>query len=461
MNGMYPRLFDSLSLRVLVLTVAFVLVSEAIILIPSIARNYQLILQQRIDEAHLLTLLVPPDAANKTISNPALLNRIDAYKLSVVDDAKTVTIENPDLANIQPEMSVTPTTGLMELARLSLDTLEKPESGVLKITGTATRDPSQTISIVMDEAPVRQELSEFTNRNLQLSVSIAIITSTLVFAVLQFYMVSPLLRIKNSMVAFRIDPENPATAISATTRPDEIGTAQNELSHMQNDLRLALRQKARLAALGNAVAQINHDLRNILATAQLLADRLNSSEDPNVKKLTPRLFSAIDRANLLCTSTLDYVREGAPDIQRSNFGLAALVRDVAQSLTVENNSIVDLQIPESLQIKADRNEMFRVLSNIIRNAKEAGASHITVTSDRKEDTTSIRIADDGPGLKPTARERLFQPFAGSARKGGTGLGLTIARDLMRAHGGNIELVETSEKGTVFRLDLPDNPHLED
>ena len=449
---MYPKIFDSLSLRVLVLTVAFVLVSEAIILVPSVARSYQVILQQRIDEAHLISAM---DQKNDSGVMPKLTaEKIDALAIIVEESAGENRVANLRLPTIDSYVNLND-IHLLDLAKQALSSLRHPQSRVLQITGTPSRDLSQTITIVMDDGSVRQELSSYTNRNLQLSVSVAVITATLVFAVLQFYMVGPLQRLKNSMVAFRLDPENPQTAISSSNRADEIGTAQNELAHMQNDLRLALRQKARLAALGNAVAQINHDLRNILSTAQLVSDRLRLSEDPNVQKLLPRLLQAIDRATDLCSSTLDYVREGEPDIERTSFALAPLVREVAQSLRIKNNSLVDLRIPENLQLLADRNELFRVLSNIIRNAAEAGAKHITVTSERKHNTTQIRIADDGPGLKPTARERLFQPFAGSARKGGTGLGLTIARDLMRAHGGDIQLLETSESGTVFRLDLPD------
>ena len=64
------------------------------------------------------------------------------------------------------------------------------------------------------------------------------------------------------------------------------------------------------------------------------------------------------------------------------------------------------------------------------------------------------MADDGPGIAVRARDDLFQPFAGSARDGGTGLGLVIARDVMRAHGGEITLVQSGNEGTTFRLELP-------
>jgi signal transduction histidine kinase len=345
---------------------------------------------------------------------------------------------------------------LLSLANLSLDALWSNETRAIRISGVPSKDSAAIIQIILDETPIRRTLAEYISRNIQLSASVAIITALLVFAALQFYMVGPLQRISAAMTAFRIDPENPAKSFHASRRMDEIGTTERELSHMQNGLRMALRQKARLAALGAAVTKINHDLRNILSTAQLVSDRLANIDDPNVQKLTPRLLAAIDRANNLCESTLDYAKEGLPQIKRSHFSLAALAREVAQGQTISDDvRILDIQIPESLQIHADRDEMFRVLINLVRNAIQAGAQHITITSEYKQGMTFIRIADDGPGLKPTARERLFQPFAGSTRKGGTGLGLTIARDLMRAHDGDILLLETSDHGTVFQLSLPD------
>ncbi len=457
---MSKNFFDSLSLRVLVLTVAFVIISEAIILVPSVARSYQLILQQKIDGAFLATSFLNVKSGNK-LSHPALLENLDVLSISYSHFGENTIINSasaPATADLNIDLNG---TSLMELAKLAFDVLLNDRHRVIGVSGIASSDPWTTITIFITEQTIHQPLAEYTNRNIQLSVSVALITAILVFAALQFYMVSPMQRITAAMTAFRMDPENPAKAIHAGRRKDEIGTAERELAHMQNGLRMALRQKARLAALGAAVTKINHDLRNILSTAQLVSDRIAAIEDPNVQKLTPRLLASIDRATDLCESTLKYAKEGIQQIERSRFRLADLARDVAQTLQFGHESqTIDIQIPEQLSVDADRDEMFRVLTNLIRNAMQSGANHITVTSAHGDGATLIRIADDGPGLKPTARERLFQPFAGSARKGGTGLGLTIARDLMRAHDGDIELVETSEKGTVFQLSLPDMESLQ-
>jgi signal transduction histidine kinase len=89
----------------------------------------------------------------------------------------------------------------------------------------------------------------------------------------------------------------------------------------------------------------------------------------------------------------------------------------------------------------------------MRNAAEAGARSVRISAHHDNPTLAIEISDDGPGLPEPVRSDLFRPFAGSTRRGGTGLGLAIARDLMVAHGGDIELLATGASGTTFRLTL--------
>ena len=84
---------------------------------------------------------------------------------------------------------------------------------------------------------------------------------------------------------------------------------------------------------------------------------------------------------------------------------------------------------------------------------EAGGE-ISVSAVNDVDSVSIELADNGPGIPDAARERLFQPFGGTTRQGGTGLGLAISADLVRAHGGTLELVETGANGTRFRICIP-------
>jgi signal transduction histidine kinase len=269
--------------------------------------------------------------------------------------------------------------------------------------------------------------------------------------------VTPLRRLTAAMIAFRENPEDAARVVIPAGRDDEMGLAQRELATMQETVRQALRHNARLAALGTAVTKINHDLRNILATARLMSDSLAESEVPEVKRVTPRLLAAIDRAVALCTGTLSFTREDAAPLRPSRFALAGLVEEIAEVIEGKGEEAPRLlnHVAPTLMVEADRNQLFRVVSNLARNAIEAGARRVTIGARRDARATSIEIADDGPGLPPKARDNLFRPFAGSARPGGTGLGLAIARELMRAHGGDITLESSGAGGTVFCLTLPD------
>jgi signal transduction histidine kinase len=263
-------------------------------------------------------------------------------------------------------------------------------------------------------------------------------------------------RITESMVAFRQDPEDVTRGIVPSDRSDEIGVAQRELATMQQGLRAALQQKTRLAALGVAVSKINHDLKNILATARLVSDRLAGIDDPDVRSVTPTLVGAIDRAVDLCAQTLSFTREGPASLDLSRFELGDLVNDVGESLLerVNGKAVWQNRLGHGIEVEADRQQLFRVFSNLARNAVEAGATRVDVSGERDDRRLIVHIADNGPGLPPRAREKLFQPFSGSARPGGTGLGLAIARDLVRAHGGDISLERSDGTGTCFRLTLP-------
>jgi signal transduction histidine kinase len=203
------------------------------------------------------------------------------------------------------------------------------------------------------------------------------------------------------------------------------------------------------------VTKINHDLRNILATARLVTDGLTASAAPEVRRVAPRLVDAIDRAVALCTQTLDFSREGAPPLAPSRFAIAALIDEIGPALGLSADDLtIDRAISPKLTVEADRDQLYRVLLNLARNAVEAGAHRLRFSAAREGNAMAIEIVDDGPGLPPKARDNLFRPFFGSARPGGSGLGLAIARELMRAHGGELALVSSTASGTVFRLILP-------
>jgi len=450
-------LLRSLSARLLVLTIFFVMVSEVLIFVPSVARFRMTYFENRLAAGHIATVAL--EASSTGELEPGLTDKLLAQvgARGVAFHRRDGTVLRLDSASPpRPDFTVDLTHPDILLAiRGSFRTLLGHGNRVLRVLGPSTTDRTETVEVLLDEAPLRNEMWDFGIRILELSVVISLVTAALVYLSLQWLLVRPMRRVTASMMHFREDPEDASRVIAASGRKDEIGVAERELGVLQKTVRQALGQRARLAALGTAVTKINHDLRNILATARLVTDGLTASAAPEVRRVAPRLLDAIDRAVALCTRTLDFSREGAPPLAPSRFAIASLVGELGPGLGLSGDDLtIDCAIPPELTVEADRDQLYRVLLNLARNAVEAGAHRLRCTAARENGVLAIEIVDDGPGLPPKARDNLFRPFFGSARPGGSGLGLAIARELMRAHGGELALVSSTADGTVFRLTLP-------
>ena len=456
-----PGLLHSLSARLLVLTVFFIMLSEVLIFAPSAGRFRLTYLEERIQAGHLavLSLLATPDNMVSAELEKELLYQTDTYIIGLArpDGSKLMLPTNspPAITKIDATYDLRK-RGFFMLIGDAFETLLQSKNRVIRVIAPSAKHPQVIIEIVIDEAPMRAALLDYSSRILVLSVIISLVTAALVYFSLQWLMVWPMRRITESMMQFRDHPETISSSIEISGRRDEIGVAQRELADMQGKLRDALQQQTRLAALGIAVTKISHDLRNILTTAQLVADRLAGSDNPEVKRLTPTLLASIDRAIDLSTKTLVFVREGAPTLNRTQFRLRDLIDEVGSVLPPAQNgaALWHNDVPAEIELRGDRDQLFRVFANLGQNAVQAGASEVTVKAEQENGLATIRVGDNGPGLPPRARDKLFQPFSGSARPGGTGLGLAIARDLLRAHGGDIRLEASTAAGTVFELKLP-------
>ncbi len=455
-----PSAVSSLSARLLVLTVFFIMLSEFLIYAPSIARFRKVYLEEIVATAHLATLALEatPDRMVSKALERELLFHAGAYGIMLKHPDRRVLMLSEDMPPaVEVTFDLRRGTPLVWLTD-AFKALAVEEERVMRVIGPSPKDPEVMVEVVLEELPMRQAMYGYSGRILQLSIVISLITGGLVYLSLHWLTVRPVRRLTEAMTAFHEDPEDESRTIVPGTRKDEVGIAERELAVMQNEVRAALQQKSRLATLGAAVTKINHDLRNSLATAVLVSDRLADIDDPEVQKVAPRLYEAIDRAVKLCSQTLNYVADGVPQLQPSHFRLRPLVAEVQAALGAPRSDGAGLQwdntVPLELAVTADREQLYRVLSNLARNAREAGAGRVRVRSEVGDDGLRLEISDDGPGMAPKARERLFQPFAGSARGGGTGLGLVIVRDIMRAHGGDVAMTETGATGTTFRLTLP-------
>ncbi len=448
----------SLSAKILLLTVACVLLGEVLIYVPSIARFRLAYLEERIGAAALAALNLTPRRALQLDMDTVdlLLAHAGVLEITVYGTSGRPVM----LGDIVPVDRIVDLDdrNWLTLIEDAFQTLAHRGARLIRVVGPAPQEEGTVVDIIMPETAMWAAMVDYSARIVTLSVGLSLLVAAVLFVALQRMIVRPLRRITAELAAFRDRPEDSAADHAPTARADEIGVVEQEFATMRHGLRGALAEKTRLAALGAAMSRISHDLKNMLATAVLISDRLERSADPSVQRVAPRLIETLDRAVRLCGETLSYARSGPPTPERRRVNLAELVAKVRGTLEAGAAGVAwDVAVPAELELHADPDQLFRVLFNLAQNAVEAmrergGDLRVAAALDAEE--LRIDVADSGPGIPEQVRRRLFEPFAGTSKPGGNGLGLAICRELVRAHGGEIELLGTSEHGTVFRLRLP-------
>ncbi len=461
-GGGLRRFFRTLSGRFLILTVAFVMLAEVLIFLPSIARFRYDYLVERLKMAQIAALtqlaaedMVSPELERELLANAGVYNVVLRR-----DEVRQLVLSSPVPEPVAESYDLR-MAGSWELVRDALSVLADADAHVIRVIGNPVQEGGELIEITLPTGELRRLMVDFGLRILMLSALISAVTAVLLFVAVQRLLVVPIRRVVRHMQAYAEAPEDARRVIAPAADVVELRVAEEALATMQTQLTGALRQKERLAQLGGAVAKISHDLRNILTTAQLFADRLEGSADPVVARSAPKLIGSISRAVSLCESTLAFgkAEEAPPSLRR--FALAPLVGEVAEGEGLAGEGPVHclIDIEPGLTLRADPEQLFRVLSNLIRNARQAleatgQPGTIEVSAGEDESDWWIRVGDTGPGLPQKAREHLFAAFQGGARKGGTGLGLAIAAELVRGHGGRLDLVRSDAEGTEFMIRLP-------
>jgi len=455
-----------LSGKLLVLTILFVMIAEVLIYVPLVANFRVNWLRDRLASAYTAALvldaapsgMVPESLAKQILDSIGA--RAVAMKMGSRRRMLAVGDAPPPITHDFDMRSVYTFDSIIDAFTMMLDT----RKDVMRVVGPAPMG-GDYIEIVMDEPPLRKAMLRYSGDLLLISLLISGITATLVYFTLHYMFVRPMGRLTANMMAFRADPENADRIIAPSARADEIGIAERELATMQIELASMLHQKNRLAALGLAVSKINHDLRNLLGSAQLISDRLLSLPDPGVQRFAPKLMRALERAIAFCQSTLSYGRLQEPPPERKPILLAPLVEEVHETLGLPADAPIRWigAVERDLIVEADYDQLFRALLNLARNAVQAlesrasrdpGRDQIRITGRREGAVVVIEVSDTGPGFSDKARAHLFEAFQGSTRAGGTGLGLAIAAELVRAHGGEIRLIEGTI-GATLRLTIPD------
>src|SRR5438132_4455656 len=419
-----PRPRMGLSGKLLVLTLLFVMVAEVLIYVPSVA-NFRLNwLNDRLSAAYTAALVfetAPSGEVPEAVARQILQSiRARAVALKMGQQRRLLAAGNmPPALNHEIDMrDMSWHRAIIE----AFDTLFSSDADVMRVVGPAPMG-GEFVEIVLDEAPLRKAMLDFSGRILILSLIISAITATLVYLALHRLLVRPMRRMTANMVAFRADPENPARIIAASERSDEIGTAERELAAMQLNLATLLQQKNHLAALGLAVSKINHDLRNLLSSAQLFSERLAKISDPHVQRFAPKLMRSLERAIDFCQSTLSYGRVQEPPPDRRPIALEPLVEDVRETLGLEPGAAVRWisAVERGLVVDADPDQLFRILLNLARNAVQAlesrddrdpGRDQVRLTGRREGAVVMIEVSDTGPGISDKARAHLFEAFSG-------------------------------------------------
>jgi signal transduction histidine kinase len=464
-----------LSAKLLMLTVLFVMLAEVLIFVPSVANFRITWLTDRLTAAQLASLAaeavpggVVPDSLRAELLRTAQVRAVawkrqNERRLVLPSDGSSEFEESFDFRASARDTGVWGGLRLrLRLIRQALAVFLAREDRSIRVIGETGMGPGEFIEVVLPEAPLRAAMIRYGLNVLGLSIIISMISAALVYFALNGLLVQPMTRITRNMLRFSQNPEDASRIIVPSSRQDEIGTAERELAHMQMELTQTLQQKNRLAALGLAVSKISHDLRNMLANAQLISDRLGDLPDPAVQRFAPKLIVSLGRAISLAESTLKFGRAEEAPPRRELIALRVLVEEVGDGLGLPREGAIawSINVEEALRIDADRDQLFRVLTNLCRNALQAieqqdlVKGQIEVAGRRNGRRVVILVRDDGPGVPEKARTHLFQAFQGSARKGGTGLGLAVAQELVAAHGGSIRLLEI-DHGAAFEIEIPD------
>ena len=456
--------FRTLSGRFLLLTIVFVLLAEVMILVPSVARFREDYLLTRLERAQIASLaLLASDGSIGDKLAEELLATAGVFNVVLRRDAlRELVLSSPVPGPVRATYDLRAPSPVV-LMRDGLRALFAADGTVIRLIGDPVQEAGLLIEVTMDAGPLRDALRAYAARILWVSLLITLAIATLLFLSVQRLIVTPIRRVVLSMARYAKAPEDARHIIAPSARVTELREAEDALRHLQEDVTQALRQKERLAQLGGAVARISHDLRNILSTATLVADRMETSSDPAVTRAAPKLIGSLSRAVTLCESTLAFGKAEEPPPRLAQVALRPLVEELLESerLACAPDCTTEflLDVPATLSVRADGEQLFRVLSNLVRNARQAieatgRPGSIEVSARDDDDGTVIRVIDTGPGLPQRARDNLFAAFQGGARKGGIGLGLVIAAELVRGHGGVLDLVRSDAEGTEVRLWLP-------
>jgi signal transduction histidine kinase len=257
-------------------------------------------------------------------------------------------------------------------------------------------------------------------------------------------------------VSSMVRASNESFVESLRKRNRQLVKANRELRSAQERLLRA----ERLSLLGRFSSLILHDIRNPLSVLRASAEMIQARQDDPalVQRNIRRIMDEADRLNRIAGELLDYSR-GEISLQLSIVDLRDLVGQAARIMGEKFTArgiTVRTEVSWPGPVLLDNDRMLRVLLNLADNSRKAmpkgGTFTISVLKDGNR--LFIRVADTGEGMSAEVQERLFEPFYTSSREGGTGLGMSIVRNIVDAHEGTLSFTSGMNEGTVFTISLP-------
>lgn len=457
-----------LSGKLLLMTIGFVMLAELVIFVPSAATFRQDWLNDRAQQAGLLAqaLTGVPDYEASEILTDQFMQDTDVIMMSAKRDGMSEFMLGSPPNSDKLEMIDLRQTNRLPRYRDAFRAFFGNAEGCLRVLADSPVAGQDALELLIPKSKLQWAMRDYAKRIAVLSLAIAIITGLLIYLAMLFMIIRPIEKLAGGLADFREDPEKRRSNLPPSSRKDEIGQLQREFYDMKQGVRASFKQRERLATLGMAVAKINHDLRNVLASASLVSDRLAGDPEERISKMGARLTRSIDRGIKLTSEVLNFSLSGQDEAELEVVRISLLVGEAAGDTlgsfgTGARRISFTNKIPSELIVTADKDHTYRIFHNLFRNAAQAMAKipeddvtrNLSVEAIPAGDHISILVKDTGPGLPDKAKDNLFKAFASASGRGSTGLGLTISQDLAREQGGDIVLESTSKDGTVFAVSL--------
>lgn len=262
------------------------------------------------------------------------------------------------------------------------------------------------------------------------------------------WVIAPLAEVASAATSFGRSPRAPE--VLHRRGPLEIAQVADALNDMRTRIAALLDDRTRM------LAAISHDLRTPLTRLRLRSERVR--EDP----LRTAMLGDIAKMTRMINETLEYLREDARSEAVTCIDLPSFLQTICSEFA-DTGHAVSYAGPARLPYACRPRALSRAVTNIVENAVKHGSTVTVVLRPTASDHIEIEVADDGPGIAPALRDKVFEPFfkADSARQGsgGFGLGLSIALDIAKRHGGSIELKPRKPSGLLVSMLLPPDPVL--